>query len=83
LRRMAEVAEEYGISVIYVDESYTPSRYPLHGDGCGIRMYRRLFKCTRLGKVSNADLAAARSILMTATSNNTSMTPEPSSPEKG
>jgi len=63
LKRIAEVAEEYGISVIYVDESYTSSRCPWHGDGCGIRIYRGLFKCTRLGKVFNADLAAARNIL--------------------
>jgi len=75
LKRIAEVAEEYGINVIYVDEAGTSSRCPLHGDGCGIRVYRGLFKCTRLGKVFNADLAAARNILMTATSNNTSMTP--------
>jgi len=56
LRRIREVAEEYGISVIYVDESYTSSRCPWHGDGCGIMVYRGLFKCTRLGKVFNADL---------------------------
>jgi putative transposase len=30
LRRISEVAEEYGISVIYVDEAYTSSRCPLH-----------------------------------------------------
>jgi putative transposase len=64
LRRLSEVAEEYGISVIYVDESYTSSRCPLHGDGCGIRIYRGLFKCTTMNKVFNADLAAARNILM-------------------
>jgi putative transposase len=63
LKRIAEVAEEYGISVICVDESYTSSRCPWHGDGCGMRIYRGLFKCTRLGKVFNADLAAARNIL--------------------
>jgi putative transposase len=28
LKRIAEVAEEYGISIIYVDESYTSSRCP-------------------------------------------------------
>jgi putative transposase len=75
LKRIAEVAEEYGISVIYVDEKGTSSRCPLHGDGCGIRVYRGLFKCTTTNKVFNADLIAARNILMTATSNNTSMTP--------
>jgi putative transposase len=66
LRRIAEVAEEYGIDVVYVDEAYTSSRCPLHGDGCGVRISRGLFKCTRLGKVFNADLAAAYNILMTS-----------------
>jgi putative transposase len=75
LRRLSEVAEEYGIDVIYVDEAGTSSRCPIHGDGCGIRVHRGLFKCARLGKVFNADIVAARNILMTATSNNTSMTP--------
>jgi putative transposase len=71
LRRIREVAEEYGISVIYVDERGTSSRCPLHGDGCGIRVYRGLFKCTRLNKIFNADLAAAYNILLTP------VTPEP------
>jgi putative transposase len=65
LRRIAEVAEEYGINVVYVDEAYTSSRCPWHGDGCGVRISRGLFKCTKLGKVFNADLAAAYNILMT------------------
>jgi putative transposase len=71
LRRISEVAEEYGIRVIYVDEAGTSSRCPLHGDGCGIRVYRGLFKCTTMNKVFNADLAAAYNILMTP------VTPEP------
>jgi RNase H-fold protein (predicted Holliday junction resolvase) len=74
LRRIFEVAEEYGINVIYVDETHTSSRCPLHGDGCGARISRGLFRCTRLGKVFNADLAAAYNMLVTA------MTP---SPERG
>jgi putative transposase len=74
LKRISEVAEEYGISVIYVDEAYTSSRCPLHGDGCGVRISRGLFKCTKMGKVFNADLAAARNILLTP------ITP---SPERG
>jgi putative transposase len=61
----SEVAEEYGIDVIYVDEAYTSSRCPIHGDGCGVRISRGLFRCTRLNKVFNADLAAAHNILMT------------------
>jgi IS605 OrfB family transposase len=64
LRRISEVAEEYGINVVYVDEAYTSSRCPLHGDGCGARISRGLFRCTRMDKVFNADLAAAYNILM-------------------
>ncbi|MCL7394546.1 MAG: RNA-guided endonuclease TnpB family protein [Thaumarchaeota archaeon] len=64
LKRISEVAEEYGISVIYVDEAYTSSRCPLHGDGCGVRISRGLFRCTTMNKVFNADLVAARNILM-------------------
>jgi putative transposase len=74
LRRISEVAEEYGINVIYVDETHTSSRCPIHGEGCGVRISRGLFKCTKLGKVFNADLVGARNILMT------SITP---SPERG
>jgi putative transposase len=51
--------------VVYVDEAYTSSRCPLHGDGCGVRISRRLFKCTTMNKVFNADLIAAHNILMT------------------
>jgi len=54
LKRNGEVAEEYGITVIYVDEAYTSSKCPLHRDGCGKRMKRGLFKCTTLNKVFNA-----------------------------
>jgi len=83
LRRIREVAEEYGIRMIYVDERGTSSRCPLHGDCCGVRVYRGLFKCTTTNKVFNADLIAARNILMTATSNNTSMIPVTPEPRKG
>jgi putative transposase len=83
LRRIREVAEEYGISVIYVDESYTSSRCPWHGDGCGVRIYRGLFKCMTMNRVFNADLIAAYNILMTATSNNTSMIPVTPEPRRG
>jgi putative transposase len=57
--------------VIYVDEAYTSSRCPLHGDGCGARISRGLFRCTRMDKVFNADPAAAYNILVTP------ITPEP------
>jgi len=65
LKRIAEIAEEYGIDVVYVDEAYTSSRCPWHGDSCGTRISRGLFKCTKLNKVFNADLIAAHNILMT------------------
>jgi putative transposase len=65
LRRIREVAEEYGIRVIYVDEAGTSSRCPLHGYGCGVRIYRGLLKCTQLNEIFNADIAAARNILRT------------------
>jgi putative transposase len=65
LRRIAEVAEEYGINVVYVDEAYTSSRCPLHGDGCGARISRGLFRCMKLNKVFNADLTAAYNMLVT------------------
>jgi putative transposase len=64
LRRIGEVAEEYGIKVIYVDERGTSSRCPWHGDGCGVRIHRGLFKCTTMSKVFNADLIAAHNILL-------------------
>jgi len=64
LKRISEVAEEYGINVIYVDETCTSSRCPLHGDGCCARISRGLFKCMRLNKVFNTDLVAAYNILV-------------------
>ncbi len=65
LRRIYEVAEEYGIAVAYVDEAYTSSKCPIHGEGCGERIKRGLFKCTKLDKVFNADLVGAFNILIT------------------
>jgi len=64
LRRLSEVSEEYGVTVIFVDESYTSSTCPIHGDKCGKRITRGLFKCSKLGKVFNADIAAAYNILI-------------------
>ena len=64
-RRISEVAEEYGITVIYVDEAYTSSKCPIHGHSCGMRVKRGLFKCTTLNKVFNADLVGAYNILIT------------------
>jgi putative transposase len=65
LRRIYEVAEEYGIAVVYTDEAYTSSKCPIHGDGCGKRVKRGLFKCTKLNKVFNTDLVGAFNILIT------------------
>ena len=65
LRRIHEVAEEYGITVVYVSEAYTSSRCPIHGKRCGSRVKRGLFKCTRLNKIFNADLVGAYNILIT------------------
>ena len=65
LKRIGKVAEEYGITVIYVDEAYTSSKCPLHRDGCGKRMKLGLFKCTTLNKVFNADLVGAYNIIIT------------------
>jgi len=65
LRRISEVAEEYGITVVYVDEVHTSSKCPLHGHNCGKRIERGLFKCTTLNKTFNADLVGAYNILIT------------------
>jgi len=65
LRRIREVAEEYGMDAIYVDEAYTSSKCPVHGNGCGSRIKRGLFKCTKLDKAFNADLLGAFNILIT------------------
>jgi putative transposase len=80
LRRIREVAEEYGIRVIYVDEAGTSTRCPLHGDGCGIRVYRGLFRCTQLNEIFNADIAAARNILKTQVTEDTN---NPRAPKRG
>jgi len=73
LRRLNEVSEEYGISIISVDESYTSATCPIHGNGCGRRVARGLFKCTRLNKVFNADIVGAYNILVKGLS----ITPSP------
>ena len=65
LKRISEVAEEYGITVVYVSEAYTSSKCPLHGGSCGKRIKRGLFKCTTLNEVFNADLVGAYNIFIT------------------
>jgi len=66
LRRVSEVSEEYGMTVVFIDEAYTSSTCPVHGYGCGRRISRGLFKCTRLSKVFNADIVGAYNILTKA-----------------
>jgi len=66
MKRLNEVAEEYGIAVIEVDESYTSSTCPTHGDSCGKRIVRGLFKCFRSNKAFNADVIGAFNILKRA-----------------
>jgi putative transposase len=65
LRRIYEIAEEYRIVVVYVNEAYTSSKCPIHKEKCGKRVKRGLFKCTRLNKIFNADLVGAFNILIT------------------
>jgi len=64
IQRLKEVAEEFGISVIVVDEAFTSQSCPLcgqrHSNG---RIFRGLFKCRREGVVMNADLVGAFNIL--------------------
>jgi len=63
IKRLKEVAEEYGMTVEEVDESYTSTTCPIHGDSCGKRIVRGLFKCFKLNKAFNADLVGAFNIL--------------------
>ncbi len=64
IKRLKEVAEEYGISVEVVDEAFTSQSCPLcgqrHSNG---RIFRGLFKCHGEGVVMNADLVGAFNIL--------------------
>jgi len=63
IERLTEVAEEYGMKVEEVDEAYTSTTCPVHGDNCGKRIIRGLFKCFTLNKVFNADIVGAFNIL--------------------
>jgi len=66
IKRIKDVAEEYGIAVIEVDESYTSTTCPIHSDSCGKRITRGLIKCFTLNKVFNADIVGAFNILRKA-----------------
>ncbi|ASJ12759.1 RNA-guided endonuclease InsQ/TnpB family protein [Thermococcus thioreducens] len=67
IKRLKEVSEEYGISVVVVDEAFTSQTCPLCGQRhSGGRISRGLFKCRREGVVMNADLVGAFNILKKA-----------------
>jgi len=64
LKRLREVAEEYGIQVLVVDEAFTSKLCPVCGKPHeGARFVRGLFKCPVAGLVFNADLVGAFNIL--------------------
>jgi len=66
LKRIKEVAEEYGMTAVYMGEAYSSTTCPVHRDGkCVKRVKRGLLKCTLLNKVFNADLVGAYNILTT------------------
>lgn len=57
IKRLKEVAKEYGIEVIITDEAFTSKTCPLCGQQhSNRRIFRGLFKCHRGGVVMNADL---------------------------
>jgi len=64
IKRLVEVFGEYSIETVFVNEIYTSQTCPIHGNGCGKRVVRGLFKCIRLNKVFNADLVGAYNILV-------------------
>ncbi|WP_148883479.1 RNA-guided endonuclease InsQ/TnpB family protein [Thermococcus aciditolerans] len=64
IKRLTEVAEEYGIEVEVVDEAFTSQVCPLCGQRhINARFVRGLFECHREGVVMNADLVGAFNIL--------------------
>ncbi|WP_148882237.1 RNA-guided endonuclease InsQ/TnpB family protein [Thermococcus aciditolerans] len=64
IKRLTEVAEEYGIRVVVVNEAFTSKTCPVCGKPHeGARFVRGLFKCPATGLVFNADLVGALNIL--------------------
>ncbi len=64
IKRLTEVAEEYGIRVLVVNEAFTSKTCPVCGKPHeGARFVRGLFKCPATGLVFNADLVGAFNIL--------------------
>ncbi|KUH31828.1 transposase [Thermococcus celericrescens] len=67
IKRLKEVAEEYGILVVLVGEAFTSQLCPLCGQRhSNARFVRGLFKCCGEGVVMNADLVGAFNILKKA-----------------
>ncbi|GAB6101679.1 RNA-guided endonuclease TnpB family protein [Thermococcus atlanticus] len=67
IKRLKEVAEEYGISVVVVGEAFTSKLCPVCGKPHkGARFVRGLFKCPATGLIFNADLVGAFNILKRA-----------------
>ncbi|BAD84684.1 probable transposase [Thermococcus kodakarensis KOD1] len=67
IKRLKEVAEEYGIQVLVVDEAFTSRTCPVCGKPHeGARFVRGLFKCPATGLIFNADLVGAFNILKKA-----------------
>ncbi|WP_148882160.1 RNA-guided endonuclease InsQ/TnpB family protein [Thermococcus aciditolerans] len=67
IKRLTEVAEEYGIVVVVVGEAFTSKVCPVCGKPHeGARFVRGLFKCPATGLVFNADLVGAFNILKKA-----------------
>jgi hypothetical protein len=60
-QRPREFTEEYGITVVYVNEAHASSKCSIRGEKCGEMIKRGLSKCTKLNKVFNADLVGAHS----------------------
>ncbi len=64
IKRLTEVAEEYGIRVVVVDEAFTSKICPVCGKPHkGARFVRGLYSCPATGFVFNADLVGAFNIL--------------------
>ena len=64
IKRLREVAEEYGIKVLVVSEAFTSKLCPVcEKPHEGARFVRGLFKCPATGLVFNADLVGAFNIL--------------------
>ena len=67
IKRLTEVAEEYGVRVLVVDEAFTSKLCPICGKPHeGARFVRGLFKCPATGLIFNADLVGAFNILKKA-----------------